>query len=74
MKLNKRYFAPGRVNLIGEHLDYNGGLVMPCAIDMGISATVTEHTEGEIKLTSAAHANAFQFRIHDLPEFQQQNE
>jgi galactokinase len=70
MTIEKKYFAPGRVNLIGEHLDYNGGLVMPCAIDLGISATVKNHTEGEIKLSSAAHANEFEFQINALPEFQ----
>ena len=40
-----RFFAPGRVNLIGDHTDYNGGLVFPAALAMGTYLTVTEKSD-----------------------------
>ena len=47
------YFAPGRVNLIGEHIDYNGGLVMPCAITSGTCLYLAPNNDGLIRFASA---------------------
>ncbi len=46
------YFAPGRVNLIGEHTDYNGGHVFPCALTIGTYAAVKKRDDRVIRFAS----------------------
>lgn len=41
----KTLFAPGRVNIIGEHTDYNDGFVMPCAINFGVSVSFSKRDD-----------------------------
>jgi galactokinase len=46
------YFTPGRVNLIGEHIDYNGGLVMPCAVTLGTWLVLAPNNDNVIRFNS----------------------
>ena len=48
----RSFFAPGRVNLIGEHTDYNGGYVFPCALTFGTYAIARKREDNIVRMTS----------------------
>jgi galactokinase len=55
--------APGRVNLIGEHTDYNDGFVLPVAIDLGISIALVPIEDRRVQLTLAATGETGTFAL-----------
>ena len=64
----KQFFAPGRVNLIGEHTDYNGGNVFPCAIDKGIYGLVKKRNDRKFRMYSENFADlgVMEFTLDEL--------
>ena len=64
----KEFFSPGRVNLIGEHTDYNGGNVFPCAIDKGTFALVKKREDNKFRMYSEnfEHLGVVEFYLEKL--------
>ncbi len=59
------YFSPGRVNLIGEHTDYNGGFVLPGAIDKGITAVILPNGTDKIRVFSKDYNEQAEFGMNE---------
>ena len=64
-KTGNIYFSPGRINLIGEHTDYNGGFVFPGAVDKGIMAEIRPNGTNTIMCYAIDVKDRVEFKIDD---------
>ncbi|MEU4600448.1 galactokinase [Nocardia sp. NPDC023988] len=62
-----RWIAPGRVNIIGEHTDYNDGFVLPIALSLGVVCAAGTRTDGRVRVESAQRpGEAVELALDDL--------
>lgn len=59
------FFCPGRVNLIGEHIDYNGGRVMPCAISRGTYLAIRKNTDKKLRFQCINFPEIAEFSLQE---------
>jgi galactokinase len=59
--------APGRVNLLGEHTDYNEGFVMPCAIGLSTRVAISPRQDRKLVIRSEDFSEQFEFDVDELP-------
>src|ERR1700690_322545 len=64
----KIFSAPGRVNLIGEHTDYNDGFVMPCAIGLSTRVAISPRQDRKLVVLSDEFPEPFEFDLDNLPK------
>ena len=61
------YFAPGRVNIIGEHIDYNGGLVLPFAMNFGTYVLLNTRDDNQVVYTSTNFDYSGECSLDEFP-------
>ncbi|MCX8124669.1 MAG: galactokinase [Spirochaetes bacterium] len=60
------FVSPGRINIIGEHIDYNGGTVLPAAIDKYIYICLSRNNDGIIRFVSSSHKEMGEVSINNI--------
>lgn len=60
-------YSPGRVNLIGEHTDYNAGFSLPCAIDLGLRIAIALRDDGKLNMISDIDGQLVQSKLDAIP-------
>ena len=60
------YYSPGRINFIGEHIDYNDGFVMPAAIDKGVCYAIALNNADEIHFHAIDFKDKLSIKISDI--------
>ena len=65
--------SPGRINLIGEHTDYNGGFVLPAAIDKSVYFAITPRNDTNISLFSAEFNEKYSSTVDALEKSKHSN-
>jgi galactokinase len=65
-KAEKMYFSPGRVNLIGEHTDYNGGCVFPCALSFGAWLLLAKNNDQVLRFRSLNMPQTYSIPVADI--------
>ena len=65
-KAEKMYFSPGRVNLIGEHTDYNGGCVFPCALSFGAWLLIAKNNDQVLRFQSLNMPQKYEIPISEI--------
>ena len=65
-KAEKIFFAPGRVNLIGEHTDYNGGCVFPCALSFGAWLLLAKNNDSVLRFRSMNMPQVYEIPVNAI--------